>query len=536
MLSLGEAGSVWRHEKLKEFEKKMQALGLEDTEEFVQLQQQIVKYTIELEELWKTVQEDESGNSQWWHDGEYDAVRADESNDAGLALCAQAKNATKEQVRNKTYGRAFECFTEAIRLHPKSPVYHCNRALVGLKLEQNETALEDAKHALAIDSRYVKAYIRAGKALLALRRPEEASKYFDEGLSCQAGEKDIVALKSGVEIAAGMMAEIKAANQIHYKRNLIPWEGDVDLESVSMELCSIEDVLQRNPHLASAMYIKVECLILLGRYIHALEYLKNRNVCVPYENYLKTEILWRQGHVEDALKVLSDTCLPSEDSSHLIQYRKRLSRYRDILMDIQNKIEDSCLTEAVSMCTKAIENTSATLSLGLYSRLLRLRANAHCHRRSWKEALDDLELCLSLNSEDVDALKDKADVLRAMSRYTEYFLCLKTLQQRAPGLTGISQMIEEAARITLANGRNDEFQSKDPSERVVTGPQSAFDILGVARKDATVTRVRKAYLKLAATWHPDKWTSKSEDEKSNAEERFKIIQRAYDDLCTDVTW
>ena len=56
-----------------------------------------------------------------------------------------------------------------------------------------------------------------------------------------------------------------------------------------------------------------------------------------------------------------------------------------------------------------------------------------------------------------------------------------------------------------------------------------YQILGVS-KDATEDNIRKAYRKCAAQWHPDKFASKSDAEKKEAEEHFKQIGAAYECL------
>lgn len=43
------------------------------------------------------------------------------------------------------HGKAFDSFTEAIRLHPSSATYHANRAAAALRLQQFDTALQDAR-------------------------------------------------------------------------------------------------------------------------------------------------------------------------------------------------------------------------------------------------------------------------------------------------------------------------------------------------------------------------------------------------------
>lgn len=47
-----------------------------------------------------------------------------------------------------------------------------------------------------------------------------------------------------------------------------------------------------------------------------------------------------------------------------------------------------------------------------------------------------------------------------------------------------------------------------------------YQILGVSR-DADDAALKKAYRKGAVKWHPDKWSSKTDEEKKAAEEKFK---------------
>ena len=52
-----------------------------------------------------------------------------------------------------------------------------------------------------------------------------------------------------------------------------------------------------------------------------------------------------------------------------------------------------------------------------------------------------------------------------------------------------------------------------------------YDILGVD-KNADEEKIKKAYRKLAAHWHPDRWVNATEEEKKTAEEKIKEINEA----------
>jgi hypothetical protein len=62
-----------------------------------------------------------------------------------------------------------------------------------------------------------------------------------------------------------------------------------------------------------------------------------------------------------------------------------------------------------------------------------------------------------------------------------------------------------------------------------SGPKNPFDILGLPQ-NAPPEEIARAYRQLAAKYHPDKVQHLGEEFQRLAEERFKEIQAAYDEL------
>ena len=64
------------------------------------------------------------------------------------------------------------------------------------------------------------------------------------------------------------------------------------------------------------------------------------------------------------------------------------------------------------------------------------------------------------------------------------------------------------------------------------GSKDYYKILGVS-KDASKDEISKAYRKLALKCHPDRQAGKSDQEKKEAEEKFKEVAEAAEVLTDD---
>lgn len=92
---------------------------------------------------------------------------------------------------SKDYQEAEAYYSRSLQYMADDPSTWANRALVRLKLDQAQDALEDCEHALALNGSHVKALHRKGKALYELQRYKDAVRAFQEALLLSPGNSQI---------------------------------------------------------------------------------------------------------------------------------------------------------------------------------------------------------------------------------------------------------------------------------------------------------------------------------------------------------
>jgi small glutamine-rich tetratricopeptide repeat-containing protein alpha len=73
-----------------------------------------------------------------------------------------AKTKGNSLMSSKLYDSAIEQYTEAIEYDGTNPVYYSNRAAAWGGLNEHQKAVDDAKKAIEIDSKFAKGYSRLG--------------------------------------------------------------------------------------------------------------------------------------------------------------------------------------------------------------------------------------------------------------------------------------------------------------------------------------------------------------------------------------
>ena len=80
----------------------------------------------------------------------------------------ERKEEGNQLYKSKKYVEALQKYSQAIELCPENPAFYGNRAACLMMLSQYHKALDDAKTAVALDSNFVKGYVRIAKCCIAL--------------------------------------------------------------------------------------------------------------------------------------------------------------------------------------------------------------------------------------------------------------------------------------------------------------------------------------------------------------------------------
>ncbi|HRW55490.1 MAG TPA: protein kinase, partial [Phycisphaerae bacterium] len=132
--------------------------------------------------------------------GDYDAMLADTDAtidmDFGGALVHGQRGSALAYLNR--YAEAAAAFTEAIRIDPRNVHWWYDRAAARAQIGDDNAALQDAAQALLLDPDYSFAYVARGKALVGLRRFDEARVAFNQAAELNPDLVDIYAERSAL--------------------------------------------------------------------------------------------------------------------------------------------------------------------------------------------------------------------------------------------------------------------------------------------------------------------------------------------------
>ena len=100
------------------------------------------------------------------------------------------KTSANQLFAQKKFKEAVQEYSQAISYNPLQPTYYGNRAFAYIKQELYGAALLDSNEAIALDSKYIKAYYRRAVAQMALGKLKEALADFKSVAKVAPRDKD----------------------------------------------------------------------------------------------------------------------------------------------------------------------------------------------------------------------------------------------------------------------------------------------------------------------------------------------------------
>jgi DnaJ family protein C protein 7 len=397
----------------------------------------------------------------------------------------------------KKYQQAIKLYTEAIELCPDSSVYYGNRSACYIMLYRYKDALEDARNAVALDSSFVKGYIRIAKCSLALGDTPAANEALN---TIRELSRNTSPIPPEVQALEDIM---KYDNEVN-----IAYQNENYIQAV---FC-IDQILD---HIPCARYKlkKAGCLILLRRYREA-RHITNDILHADKQNveaaYVRGMCLYYEGNVKEALRHFKYALrlAPNHQKGMAIYKRaKALVQRKD---DGNKAYAEGRLEEAYSMYTEAlgIDPTNKLVNAKLFynralvgSRLARLN-----------EAMADCSSALKLDENYRKALLLRAecymkleDFGKAVEDYEKAFIMYRSRDVRS---------LLYGAKVALAKSRC---------------KKNYYEIVGVD-VNSTMNEIRKAYKRKALDYHPDRHVDASEDERLEYKRKFQDVGEAYEVL------
>jgi len=404
------------------------------------------------------------------------------------------KNKGNDFFKKEDYESAIEYYSKAISLNPQEASYYCNRAACYMKLKSYNKCLEDSDAAIKLDEKYSKAYRRKAQAYVGIGNLHLAKLTFEKAITAVPNDKDIA-------------KDFKNAKQAEYYFNGI--DSSIERGEFNTALDYISKVEAYLPEYEKIKIKKIETLTKMGKAQEAIN-LSNDLISL-FRN--DPDFLYARGHAffynsqpEIARKTLMEGLRIDPDNVQCKTLLKNLKKFEEYKENANGEFKKGNYEEAIKLYTECLQLDPEFRS---YNSIIHCnRGAAYMSLKKYHEALADINKSIELDHQYAKAYFRRAEIKMNNEEYEDALRDFQQVRQLNPNYPNLQERYMEC-----------EKQFKKASKK------DHYKILGVDKK-ATDQEIKKAYRALALKYHPDKNTG-SEEEKKEAEKKFKLISEAY---------
>lgn len=426
-------------------------------------------------------------------------MELDETNDEIIPenaekLAESKKELGNQQYKAKQYGKALSFYTEAIDLCPESAPFYGNRSACYMMMGNYNLALEDARRAVTLDSKFVKGWIRVAKCCMILGNLSAAENALTRVSDLEPNNSSLTADLKTLDIVKRFDDEaLKAYDKKDYRKAVFCLDRALD----HCTSCTRMKVL------------KAECLAFLGRYQEAQE-LANEVVSLDQTNadaiYVRGLCLYYQDNVDRAFSHFQHVLKLAPDHKKAMDAYKRAKALKQKKEEGNEAFNSGRLNDAYTLYSEALNidpNNKST------------NAKLHFNRATVCSKLGRLNEAIS---DCTEALNLDENYLKALLRRAKCYMDLQQYDEAVQDYEKVCRMDKsrENKRL-LADAKLQLKKSKR---------KDYYKILGVEH-NASTDDIKKAYRKRALIHHPDRHANASDGEKKEQEKKFKEVGEAY---------
>ncbi|XP_048745467.1 dnaJ homolog subfamily C member 3-like [Ostrea edulis] len=385
---------------------------------------------------------------------------------------------------------ALQHYHSAVDGDPHNYLTYFRRATVFLALGKSKSALPDLTKVIELKPDFTAARIQRGNVLLKQGKMDDAEKDFAAVL--ERGRNDEA--YSQMNAIADLRGDIQEAYML-VEHGQLP--AAVEILGKVIEKCPWDPNLHET---------RAECYIQMGEYYKAISDIRP-TTSLRSDNrpafYKMSDLYYKLGEAEESLIQIRECLkLDPDDKQCQPHYKKVKKLVKQINAAQEAKVNgqyDECLNKAKQfMKTEPDEE---------FYQLKGQSFLCHCHAKGGniQEAMMMCNRLLNRDPDNIDALMDRGDAYLASEKWDEAINDFQRAANMEEGNRRAQEGIHRAQKLLKQSKKRDYYK-----------------ILGV-RRTARKKEILKAYRKLAAIWHPDKYDG---DDKSKAEKMFIDIASA----------
>ncbi|XP_071792021.1 dnaJ homolog subfamily C member 7-like isoform X1 [Asterias amurensis] len=419
---------------------------------------------------------------------------ADNNMETNEDVAEAKKNEGNICYKNKDYTKAIQLYTEAIDMCPTSPNYYNNRAAAFIMLDKYQKGLEDVQRAIGIDSTLVKAYLREAKCHLALGFADASVRSLNRVIELDPHNKQA-------------QSELRAAKLVQHHDK----DSDKAFESGDFRkvVYLMDRAIEHSPASTKFKVKRAEALAKMRRFSEASQSI---NAILVRESlnadaiFVRGLCLYYQDIMDKAIQHFQQTLRLAPDHSDARVALKKCKLLKSKKEEGNETFKGGKYQEAYELYTQAL--AVDPLNVNTNAKIYCNRATVCAKLKKLDQAIEDCTKALELDPEYLKAFMRRAKCYMETEQYEDAVRDYEKISQM--DRTRENQSLLKEAKLELKKSKRKDY----------------YKLLKVT-KNATEDEIKKAYKKHALLHHPDRHSSKSEEDKKAEEVKFKEVGEAY---------